>query len=108
MREFLFLHWLYQRRENRRYCWVDNIDVDCFNCLKHNEICRKGFIPASFFYKKLHTQYNDCKRVLDDLEENAFIKRKKLKGGNYSIFYLITQTGIEYYQKFEQYYAINH
>ncbi len=107
MRQFLFLHWLYIRKSSHNHCDLKHTDISCTNCLKQNEICDRGLIPASYFSKKINRQYYDCKRVLDLLETKKFITRIEFKGKGFSVFYEISDLGAKYYLKYCSYYAIS-
>ena len=80
IRQYLFLQWLYTRRNGNNYCDISNTDIQCFNCLDHNKDCQKGLIPASFFSKKVGRQYYDCKRVLDSLKKRHLIEELHYSG----------------------------
>jgi len=108
MRKYLFLKWLYQRKKGNYYCNLADTDIECFNCLKQNEKCQSGLIPASFFYKKLGKQYFDCKRVLDSMMEEQMVLVHTLEGNNYRVFYEITSKGVEYIDKFEKDFWVDH
>ncbi len=107
-RQFLFLSWLYQRKVQGDFCDLENIDIECYNCLKRNKICKEGVIPASYFYKKTSRQYYDSKRVLDSLEEeDLIIERDLSEAKDFHIFFEISEKGIEFYHKFIDYYWLN-
>ena len=106
MREFLFLHWLYQRKVSNHLCDLEFTDIQCKNCLNQKERCKQGLIPASYFYKKIQRQYYDCKRVLDKLENHEYIKRIEIEGNGFSVFYQISESGILFYNSYIQLYNI--
>ena len=107
MRQYLFLHWLFQRSKKDSYCNNSHTDIDCHNCLDKNDDCQTGLIPASYFYKKIGRQYYDCKRVLDSLEKDGYIDRKEIDGNSFTVFYQITENGINFYKEYCNYYALN-
>ncbi|MHA1584373.1 MAG: hypothetical protein ACTSWL_03905 [Promethearchaeota archaeon] len=108
MRQFLFLHWLFQRKTNHTNCNLANTKILCQKCLNNNAECKKGVIPASYFYQKISRQYYDCKRVLDTLVNLGLIIRREIpKAIDYHLFYEITSEGIDFYHKFREYYAID-
>lgn len=106
MRQFLFLNWLYHRKKHKTKCDLSNTEINCFNCLNNNEFCTQGCIPASYFYKKINRQYFDCKRVLDSLKKMGLIEEKKLPSKDFRLFYEITELGLSFYDKFENYYNL--
>lgn len=105
MRQYLFLHWLYQRKNANQFCSLENTDIECKNCLNRNEQCQQGLIPASYFYKKIGRQYYDCKRVLDKMEEENLINRMEIEGNGFTVFYQITRAGSTFYDEYCRYFA---
>ncbi len=106
-RQYLFLRWLFKRKVRGKFCNLKNIDIDCYNCLKQNEICRQGVIPASYFYKKTSRQYYDTKRVLDSLKDEGYIIERNIEEAkDFRLFYEITPDGIEFFKIFKVYYWI--
>ncbi|MHA1671987.1 MAG: hypothetical protein ACTSYI_00035 [Promethearchaeota archaeon] len=106
IRQFLFLQWLYTRREGKVFCDTSHTDIQCFNCLDHNKNCQKGLIPASFFSKKVGRQYYDCKRVLDSLKKRDLIEELHYSGIIFHVFYHILPKGVEFFEKFQKKYWI--
>lgn len=107
-RQYLFLKWLFNRRVRQQLCDLRGSDIQCFNCLENNGECKKGLMPASFFYKKIGRQYIDCKRVLDSLKKKKLIDEiHTVNGKLFHLFYIITDTGIEFLKTMEESYWIN-
>lgn len=107
MRQYLFLHWLFERKVKKKFCNLENTDIECKNCLDRNKDCELGLIPASYFYKKIGRQYYDCKRVLDKMEEEEdLITRIEIEGNGYTVFYQITDKGCAYYKRYCKHFAL--